>query len=142
MSEQGHHETFDREQEVEGSSERSFGFVIAAFLAIVAGVRAWDGHGWIGWIIAALPFAFLAIVAPNLLRPLNRVWVKFGLLLHYIVSPIVLGFLFYLVITPVGLLMRLVGKRPLNLHFDESSPSYWIKRHPPGPDPKTMKNQF
>ncbi len=79
---------------------------------------------------------------PSLLAPLNRVWTKFGLLLHKVVSPIVLGVMFYLVITPTGLLMRLFGKDPLRLKFDGTAKSYWIPREPPGPKPDSIKDQF
>ena len=65
-----------------------------------------------------------------------------GLVLHKIVSPIALGILFFLVVTPTGLLMRLLGKDPLRLRFDRSADSYWIARTPPGPDADSLKNQF
>ena len=67
---------------------------------------------------------------------------RFGRLLHAIVSPVVLGFLFFAVMTPVGLLMRAFKKDPLRLALDDQVQSYWIVREPPGPDPQTMRNQF
>jgi hypothetical protein len=76
------------------------------------------------------------------LSPLNRLWLRFGLLLHKIVSPLVLGIMFFLVITPIGLLMRAVGKDLLRLKFDKRSSSYWIERLPPGPPPESLKDQF
>ncbi len=65
-----------------------------------------------------------------------------GLLLHGIVNPVVMGLLFFLVLTPFGLGLRLLGKDPLHRHFDRMAGSYWIRRSPPGPPPGTMTQQF
>jgi hypothetical protein len=67
---------------------------------------------------------------------------RLGMLLHRIVSPIALGIMFFLVITPMGLLMRALGKDPLRLRLRPDEGSYWIDRRPPGPAPETMKDQF
>ena len=96
---------------------------------------------WWSLAIAGV-FLVLSLFYPQLLAPLNRLWTRFGLLLHNIVNPIVLGLLFFVVVTPIGLLMRLFGKRPLNIDFDRETTSYWIDREPPGPAPETMKQQF
>jgi Saxitoxin biosynthesis operon protein SxtJ len=87
-------------------------------------------------------FAAAAAVRPHLLAPLNRLWLKLGLLLHRVVTPAIMGLLFYLVITPMGLVMRLRGTDFLRLRRDPRAQSYWIVRTPPGPAPETMKNQF
>ncbi len=71
---------------------------------------------------------------------MNRLWTRFGLLIHAIVSPVVLGLLFYGVITPTGLIMRALGKDPLGLAYEPAAESYWIKRRPPAPE--TMRDQF
>jgi hypothetical protein len=84
----------------------------------------------------------VALLRPNVLAPLNRIWTKLGLLMATVVSPIVLGLLFFIVVTPVGLLMRLVGKDPLRLRHDSGANSYWIVRQPPGPPGDTMRDQF
>ena len=63
-------------------------------------------------------------------------------MLHKVVNPLVMGFLFFLVVTPIGLLMRLLGKRPLELEFERDRSSYWKDRTPPGPPAEGMKNQF
>jgi hypothetical protein len=78
---------------------------------------------------------------PSSLRPLNRLWMKLGLLLHRIVNPIVMGLLFYGTIWPTGLVMRMRGRDLLRLKRDPSAASYWIARVP-GPAPETMKDQF
>jgi hypothetical protein len=76
------------------------------------------------------------------LAPLNRLWFRFGMILHAIVSPLVLGLIFYLVVTPTALLLRAIGKDPLRLRPDRAAASYWIAKAPPGPPPDTMKQQF
>ena len=73
---------------------------------------------------------------------LIRLWTRFGLLIGMMVSPIVLGLLFILVVTPVGLMMRLTGKDPLRLRRESGVGSYWIVRHPPGPPGDSMGDQF
>jgi hypothetical protein len=84
----------------------------------------------------------LAFVAPQILSPLNWIWTKIGLLLHALLSPIMLGVLFYVCITPIGYLMRLSREDPLHRRFDPAADSYWIKRDPAGPPPDTFRNQF
>ncbi len=84
----------------------------------------------------------MAVFYPKLLAPLNHLWFKFGLLLHKIVNPVVLAIMFFLVITPIGLLMRALGKDPLRLRLDKAATSYWIDRTPPGPSPDTLGDQF
>ena len=131
------------ESELAPGSDRGFGLLFAALFAAV-GAAAWAGRG----VVVAWPFAasgaFMAaaLFRPGLLGPLNRAWFRLGLLLSRIVSPVVLAVLFYAVVTPTGLLMRLMGKDPLRLRFDRRAASYWIRRTPPGPVPESMKNQF
>lgn len=137
------HESFRREEEHRTSSNRSFGLVIAvAFLLI--GVVPWllggKLHYWA--IVGAAAFLVAALAVPAVLSPLNRIWTRFGLLLHRIVSPLVLGFMFYVVVTPIGLLMRMLGKDPLRREFDRRATSYWIERQPPGPAPESLRDQF
>ena len=137
------HEDLSREDEVEGSSDRSFGFVFAAVFLIIAAwplIHAGSPRWWSVGVAAA--FGLVAIVKPVLLAGANKLWMKFGLLLAKVVSPIALGILFYLVFMPIGLLMRVSGKDPLRLKFDPAATSYWIPREPPGPPPTSMTNQF
>jgi hypothetical protein len=137
------HEDLSREDEVEGSSDRAFGFVFAAVFLIIAAfplLHAGAPRWWSVGVAAA--FALVAIVKPVLLAGANKLWMKFGLLLAKVVSPIALGILFYLVFMPIGLLMRVSGKDPLRLKFDPAAKSYWIPREPPGPPPTSMTNQF
>ena len=137
------HESFDRTDEVSGSSDRVFGFVFTALFTIIGALPLAAGKAINGWsLVLALLFLALAILRPAVLAPLNRAWMKFGLLLHRIVSPLVLGIMFFLVITPTGLLMRLFGKNPLRLKFNATDDSYWIDRSPPGPPSESLKDQF
>lgn len=137
------HESLSRHEEVKGSSNRTLGLVFAAVFLIIATFPLFSGGALRWWsLVVASAFLIVALLAPAVLTPLNRAWTRFGLLLHKIVSPIVLGILFYVVVTPLGLLMRVLGKDPLRLHWDRQSPTYWIERRPPGPKPETLSDQF
>ncbi len=137
------HESLKDKEEVQVGSEKSFGIVFAIVFAVVS---LWPLiHGlpvrWWALIVAAL-FLAAAYVAQSLLKPLNLLWFKFGLLLYKVVNPVVMGLLYYSTIVPTGLAMRLCGKDPLNRCFDRTANTYWIERVPPGPEPESMKNQF
>jgi hypothetical protein len=139
------HEEFDREEKIKRSSERSFGIVMAVVLGIFTfSPLLRQQPGEIRWWALGLCLIFLALAlvwqAP--LKPLNVAWTRLGLLLYHIVNPIVLGLLFFLTVTPLALLMRILGKNPLKLRRDPAASSYWIRREPPGPSPESMKNQF
>ncbi len=142
-SSQTHAELGRQDQEVKLGSDRSFGIVFAVVFGIIAAWPLLYGDSIRLWATAvALAFLAVALIVPGWLRPLNKVWFRFGLLLHRIVSPIILGLIFFITITPIALLMKLFGKIPLPLQFDKEATSYWIEREPPGPSPETMKNQF
>lgn len=137
------HEDLSRNEEIKVGADRTFGFVFAAFCAIVAGFMLWEGRpAFWGWIGTASVFAVLATFLSGALHPLNVLWFKFGMLLHHIINPVVLGLMYFLVFTPTGLWMRMVGKRPLNLRFEPGAKSYWVHRQPPGPPPDSYNNQF
>ena len=139
----GSHEIQSREEVVKSSSDRAFGYVFAVFFALIAGLSWYnDGGHWHWWLGGGALFALVALASPSLLAPLNRLWTKFGLLLAAVISPVVLGLVFYLCITPIGFLMRLFGKDPLRLRLDPQADTYWIRREPPGPPPESLKNQF
>jgi hypothetical protein len=137
------HEDLTREDKVEGSTDRAFGWVFTAVFVLIGVWPLLHSNAPRWWAIGiAAAFALVTLIKPTLLSGLNRLWMKFGVLLGKVVSPIALGVLFYLVFTPIGLLMRLTGKDPLRLKFDRAGDSYWIRREPPGPPPKSMTNQF
>ena len=137
------HEDLSRDQHIEGSSDRSFGLVIAGAFFVIAG---WPlVHGvtprWWAFVVSAA-IAGIALLKPTLLAGLNRLWTKLGILLGKVVSPIALGVLFYGVLTPINAVMRLTGKDPLRLKYDPDAESYWIPREPPGPPSDSMTNQY
>lgn len=141
------HEDLNREDTVKSGSDRSFGLVFAAIFAVLAVVTGSKGSGWAwgwawGWAVAAFLVLAVAVTVPRLLAPFNRLWMRFGLLLHKLVQPVVLGLLFFATVTPVGLLMRLCGRDPLSRRFDADAGTYWIARQPPGPAPGTLDRQF
>ena len=115
-------------KEFSSSSNRSFGIVFFVFFLIVglwpiynySTVRTWA-------IVVALIFLILGILNSKYLTPLNKIWTKFGLLLGKIVSPIVMGIIFFIVITPIGFIMKLFGQDLLNKKYSQNS-SYWINR--------------
>ena len=137
------HEDLSRQHEVKSSSERAFGFVFAVVFALVGLWPLAQGGALRLWALAVgAVFLVLALVWTAPLRPLNRLWTRLGLLLHAIVSPVVMGLLFFGTVLPIGLILRLSGKDLLNLRRDPAARSYWIERKPPGPQPETMIHQF
>ncbi len=137
------HEDYTREEHVEGSSDRGFGQVFAGFFAILAAISLWRGSTtWHYTLPVAAIFLIVAYTVPHILGPLNKLWMKFGLLLFKVMNPIVLGLLFFVTIMPIGLVMRAFGKDFLRTKLDRNAKTYWIERTPPGPPPQSMKNQF
>lgn len=137
------HEDLHREQRVDVSSDRSFGLVMSAALLVVGLwplVSAGPMRLWV--LVAALVLAAFALLAPRVLHRPNLLWAKLGLLLGKVVSPVVLGVLFFLVLAPFGFVMRALGKDPLRLTLDRDATTYWIERNPPGPAPGSMTDQF
>ena len=121
------------------SSNRSFGivffivFILIAFYPLInqGEVRIWS-------VLVSLFFLIFGIINSKILTPLNKIWFKFGIFLGKMISPIVMGLIFFLVVTPIGLLMKMLKKDILNLKLNESN-SYWIEKT----DPKSkMKKQF
>lgn len=137
------HESFSRDDAPTIGSNRSFGVVMAVALAILGAINLWhDGRVWPWLGGAAALFLALAWLWPAALSPLNWLWFRFGLLLHAVVNPIVMGLLFYATVLPTGLIMQALGKDPLRLRRQPDEKTYWIARRPPGPKPETMKDQF
>jgi hypothetical protein len=137
------HETLNREEGIKVSSDRSFGivffivFVVAGTWMLLKGQPA----GWF-MLVSSIILLVIALVRPSILGSLNRAWFQFGLLLSRLVNPLILGVVFFLVVTPMAVTRRLLGKDSLNLKFESSLKSYWINRNPPGPKPKSMTRQF
>jgi len=123
-------------------SNRSFGLMFCVVFAIVAIWPILGGGDLRLWsLLVSGLFAAVTLFAPDALTPLNRAWMRFGALLHRIVSPIVLAVLFFLVITPFALMMRAGARDPLRLRRNASA-TYWVERKPPGPTPESLNRQF
>ena len=124
---------------IKGSSNRSFGIVFFIFFLIIAVYPIFYGQELRIWsLILSLIFLILGLAKSRILTPLNLLWFKFGMLLGRIVSPVVMGLVFFLVVTPTGLIMRALKKDLLNLKKKKSN-TYWIKKDQIKTD---MKNQF
>ena len=120
-------------------SNRSFGIIFFVVFFIIATYPLINGDELRLWsLIISIVFLFLGLANSKILNPLNKLWFKFGIFLGKIISPLVMGIIFFLVVTPIGLLMRLLNKDLLNLRFKNNG-SYWIEKT----EPKSkMKNQF
>ena len=124
-------------------SDRSIGILFAAVFAALGAVLGWRGAPDAPWMfVVAAVFGLLALLRPSLLAPLNRAWMRLAALLHRIVSPLVLGILYFAVLTPVAMVMRVTGRDALRRRFDPAADSYWIPRSPPGPTAESFRDQF
>tara|TARA_B100001121_G_scaffold114209_1_gene100583 strand:- start:2 stop:385 length:384 start_codon:yes stop_codon:yes gene_type:complete len=125
--------------EIKIGSNRSFGivfFIVFLIIAIYPFLNQGELRLWS--LIISITFLILGLLNSKLLSPLNKIWFKFGIFLGKIVSPLVMGLIFFFVVTPIGILMRILNKDLLNLKFNGKS-TYWIEKN----DPKSkMKNQF
>jgi hypothetical protein len=123
-------------------SDRKFGLLFVVVFLVLA-TMAFMRHSRLHLLFEALAGVTLlfAMLSPRWLAPANRLWMRFGLLLGKIISPIVLGVLFFVVFTPIGLLMRMFGRDILGRSFDKSATSYWVIRSPPGPDGESLREQ-
>ena len=126
-------------EDIKISSNRSFGivfFIVFLIIAIYPLINNADLRIWS--LVISIIFLILGLINSKFLSPLNKLWFKFGLLLGRLISPIIMGIIFFFVVTPIGLILRIFGKDVLNLKKNNSK-SYWIKKN--GPISK-MKNQF
>ena len=120
------------------ASNKSFGVVFfVVFLLVALYPLRYSGEIRIWSLLISIIFLILGLLNSNILTSLNRVWFHFGIFLGKLISPIIMGVIFFLVVTPIGLLMRALGKDLLNLKYNNNS--YWIEKK--GPKSK-MKNQF
>ncbi|MEX2150323.1 MAG: SxtJ family membrane protein [Steroidobacteraceae bacterium] len=124
-------------------SDRSFGLLFAVVGALVGAWMLWRGNRFanVAFGFAAL-FLVAALAYPRILRPLNIAWMHLGLLLNKVVSPIVMGVIYFGLFTPIAAVMRLRGRDVLQRKFDPARESYWINRDPPGPDGSSFPRQY
>ncbi len=120
-------------------SNRSFGIVFSIVFLIIAVWPLLNGHEIRYWLlIISIVFLILGLIKSKILTPLNKIWFKIGILLGNIVSPVVLGFVFFLVVTPTSIIMKILRKDLLNLKKNNNN-SYWIEKNNQN---NRMKNQF
>ena len=130
--------TIKPEQAPKQLSNRTFGLIFAAIFLVIALWPLINGASPRTWalIIVAL-FAIPALLFPRVLTPLNAAWVKFGLFMHKIVNPILMGLIFFLTVLPTGLMLKLFGKDPMRRKLDVNATTYWQQR-----DDKVTKESF
>jgi len=122
------------------SSNRSFGLLFfVVFLIVSLWPLTHEGSIRIWSVIVSAVFLILGLINSRLLTPLNVLWFKLGMILGAIISPIVMGIVFFLVVTPTGLILRIMGTDLLNKKYDKEKETYWIKRNA---SIGTMKRQF
>ena len=139
------HEHYRDEEPTEAGSDRAFGCTVGSVLMVIGATKAFVAE-------AVPPAAFLifasgglllvlGIFAPSRLSKLNKIWLKIGAAIAKVVNPIMLTVLFFLLITPMAVVLRILGKRPLHLSPDRTAPTYWIEREPPAGG-GSMRRQF
>jgi hypothetical protein len=127
-----------------GPSNRKFGFFFASvflFLSAYTGFIGLDSNVAIGWFTVSITVGLIAKFTPSLLTPFNWLWMKLGDFMGMLISPVILGIIFYVLITPVGVVTRLFGRDELRIKKINTN-TYWINRTPPGPSGESFKNQF
>jgi hypothetical protein len=140
------HENYRDEEPTEAGSDRAFGCTVGSILMAIGAIKAFMAG-------ALLPFACLmfaagavllslGIIAPLRLSTLNKLWLKIGAALGKVANPVILALLFFLVVTPMALAMRIVGKRPLRVAPDPNAATYWIERDRSTSRSSSMKRQF
>lgn len=129
--------------EIKMGAERSFGWVFCGFFLLLTGFVYYKTANINYWTLsAAVIFGLVTLFVPKALKPLNFIWFKFGMLLGHIIAPLVMMIIFFLVVTPIGLIMRVFGKDPLKLKRTPVNNSYWIQRSKEEDEHSSMKNQF
>ena len=137
------HEDLSRDEETTSTSDRQFALVFIVGWSLIGLAPLLRGRHVRWWaVVPAAAVLLLWLVRPRWLTPLNRVWVRLGALLGRVTTPLITGLLFFLGVTPLAWLYRLLGKDPLARRFDRSAPSYWVQRRPSGPAPESMQRQF
>jgi hypothetical protein len=122
---------------------RRFGITMCVALAVFAALLFWRGKGW--WFYAGLlspVFLILGLAAPMALRPVHKVWMSLAVILGWLMTRLILSLLFFLGVTPVGVLGRLFGKRFLDVRMQDSRETYWIRREQDSEDPARYERQY
>ena len=136
------HESLQDGHQIKLGSNRSFGIVFCVVFTLLGGYSWWKGgENSIELLIVAALLLFVTLFIPNILSPLNWLWFQFGILLSRIMNPVIMGIVFFFVVTPMAICMRLVGKDTLRLKSKKDMNSYWIHRITK-PDHESFKHQF
>jgi Saxitoxin biosynthesis operon protein SxtJ len=140
------HENYCDEEPIQAGSDRGFGCTVGSIFMVIGAAKAVAAGALppiadLIFVVGAV-LLLLGIVAPSRLSVLNRIWLKFGAVIAKVVHPIILVLLFFFVVTPMALVARIAGKRPLRLAPDRAASSYWIYRNMPQGDPSSMRRQF
>ena len=126
-------------EKINKSSNRSFGIVFFIVFLLVGTYPILGGENIRIWsLIISLFFLILGLINSKILTPLNKIWFKFGIILGIIISPLIMGLIFFFVVTPIGIFMRLIGRDLLNLKFNHHK-TYWIENTQ---QKSRMKNQY
>ena len=132
-----------KNHEIAMGSDRSFGLVFAFLFGLIGLYPLLRGVGpRIEFLAIATVFLLLAMALPRILYPLNWCWMRLAFYLAKVMNPLIMGLLYFAVVTPIAVVMRMTGKDFLSLRFDKSTESYWVERDPPGPTPESMSMQF
>jgi len=124
-------------------SNRSFGWTFTVFFILAGAYGAWRSAPAMTWLLAAAALmALVTLTRETWLTPLNRAWMAFGALLNKIVSPVVLGVIYFGVFTPTGMVMRLFGRDAMCRAWDAKASTYWVTRDPPGPRDDSFRDMF
>jgi hypothetical protein len=137
------HEDYSRSTHGRGGSDRSFGFVFGGFFAAIAILPVLSGHPVRLWAIpASIGFLVLAVVRPAVFRRLNRIWTRLGLLLGKVMNPVMMAVVYFLVFTPIAIILRLFKRDALGIAYEPEAKSYWILRDSAGSEAENLRNQF
>ena len=127
------------EKKIKVSSNKSFGIVFSIFFLLISVYPLLNNDPIYYWsLFVSFIFLVLGLMNSKILSPLNLLWLKFGILLGKIVSPVVMGIIFFLVVTPISIILKIFGKDVLNLKFNNNK-TYWIVKDGPK---SNMKKQF
>ena len=130
-------------KKVELPSNRSFGTLFGVVFTLLGGYWWWRNNTLFPWAFALAALTLVVTLAkPDWLGPANRAWMKLAEVLHRVVSPVALAIMFFCVLTPMALVLRMTGRDAMKRRFDPVAKTYWIERDPPGPDPAGLPRQF
>ena len=122
---------------------RKFGLTVGIALGIFGGLFLWRGKGYYDILFyIAGAFILLALALPIVLKPIQKVWMTIAIILGWVMTRVILCILFYVIVTPIGLIARLFGKEFLDMKFDETAETYWVRKESPRRDKSDYERQF